>query len=227
MPSGSWPAFIHAEVGWSEVVHVFVLGFYTCCADGIDCVGRTHLGSGGHLVGMNPNCLADSAYCTVSGGLSSQSDCSRLFVLLIVHFRLNPDIWLSPLMIFGTQWYLLFNVIAGASTVPTELRYAAKTGPQGRPQVASLLAASCVPELRDGAITASGGSWNASIVSEYVTWGDTTVQAHGIGSYIAQMTATGISPDCIGHRRHVRVRDAAQTIRRASALRMTEDRMHF
>ena len=47
-------------------------------------------------------------------------------VLFIVRWQLNPNIWLSPLMVLGTQWYLLFNVIAGASTVPTELRYAAQ-----------------------------------------------------------------------------------------------------
>jgi len=50
------------------------------------------------------------------------------------------------------------------------------------------------PSFVTGAITASGGSWNASIVAEYVTWGDTTLQARGLGSYIAQMTATGDFP---------------------------------
>ncbi|MGO4611635.1 sulfonate ABC transporter permease, partial [Variovorax sp. 2RAF20] len=49
-----------------------------------------------------------------------------LVVMLIVRFGLNPEIWLSPLMIFGTQWYILFNVIAGASGIPTELKLAAR-----------------------------------------------------------------------------------------------------
>ena len=99
-------------------------------------------------------------------------------VLALVHFKLNPNIWLSPLMILGTQWYLLFNVIAGASTVPTELRYAA----QNLRLASSLkwrryLLPAIFPSFVTGAITATGGSWNASIVAEYVTWGDTTLQA--------------------------------------------------
>ena len=63
-------------------------------------------------------------------------------VVLIVRWHLNPNIWLSPLMVLGTQWYLLFNVIAGASTIPTELRYAAKNiGLTGWLQVEALSAA--------------------------------------------------------------------------------------
>jgi len=79
-----------------------------------------------------------------------------------------------------------------------------------------------------GAITASGGSWNASIVSEYVTWGDTTVQAHGIGSYIAEMTATGDFPRIalgIGVM-CVYVMTLNHFVWRR-LYRMAEDRMHF
>jgi NitT/TauT family transport system permease protein len=116
-------------------------------------------------------------------------------VVVVVRFHLNPDIWLSPLMILGTQWYLLFNVIAGASTVPTELRYAAQNlGLRGWLKWRRYLLPAIFPSFVTGAITASGGSWNASIVAEYVSWGDTTIQAHGIGSYIAEMTATGDFP---------------------------------
>ncbi|HEY8084969.1 MAG TPA: ABC transporter permease subunit, partial [Methylophilaceae bacterium] len=50
------------------------------------------------------------------------------------------------------------------------------------------------PSFVTGAITATGGSWNASIVAEYVSWGHTTLKAHGIGSYIAEMTAIGDFP---------------------------------
>jgi NitT/TauT family transport system permease protein len=151
------------------------------------------------------------------------------FVLLIVRFHLNADIWLSPLMILGTQWYLLFNVIAGASTVPTELRYAAKNlGLKGILKWRRYLLPAVFPSFVTGAITASGGSWNASIVSEYVTWGDTTVQAHGIGSYIAQMTATGDFPRIalgIGVM-CVYVMMLNHFVWRR-LYRMTEDRMHF
>jgi len=116
-------------------------------------------------------------------------------VMLIDRFHLNVDIWTSPLMILGTQWYILFNVIAGASSVPTELRYAAKNlGLKGWLKWKRYLLPAVFPSFVTGAITASGGSWNASIVSEYVTWGNTTLEAHGLGSYIARMTATGDFP---------------------------------
>ncbi|MDE1939457.1 MAG: ABC transporter permease subunit [Alphaproteobacteria bacterium] len=118
-----------------------------------------------------------------------------IVVSLIVLWNLNPDIWLSPLMVLGTQWYLLFNVIAGASTVPTELRYAAHNlGLRGWLKWRRYLLPAVFPSFVTGAITASGGSWNASIVAEYVTWGDTTVQAQGLGSYIAHMSAIGDYP---------------------------------
>jgi NitT/TauT family transport system permease protein len=118
-----------------------------------------------------------------------------LAVVGIVHWKLDPDLWLSPLMVLGTQWYLLFNVIAGASTVPTELRYAARNlGLTGWLKWKRYLLPAVFPSFVTGAITASGGSWNASIVAEYVSWGDTTLQAHGLGSYIARMTATGDFP---------------------------------
>jgi len=116
-------------------------------------------------------------------------------VLLILKFRLDPDIWLSPLMILGTQWYLLFNVVAGASTIPTELRFAASNlGLRGLLKWRRYLLPAVFPSFVTGAITASGGSWNASIVSEAVRWGDTSLQAHGLGAYIAQMTAIGDFP---------------------------------
>ena len=116
-------------------------------------------------------------------------------VMVIVRLHLNPDVWLSPLMIFGTQWYLLFNVIAGASSIPTELRYAAQNLQlSGHLKWRRYLLPAIFPSFVTGAITASGGSWNASIVAEYVTWGDTTLKAHGIGSYIAEMTAIGDFP---------------------------------
>ncbi len=113
-------------------------------------------------------------------------------VSAIVAFRLNPDVWLSPLMILGTQWYILFNVIAGAAAIPAELRDAG-TNLQvhgwlwwrkiGLPAV--------FPYYVTGAITASGGSWNASIVAEVATWGDVRLQANGLGAYIAVATEAG------------------------------------
>jgi NitT/TauT family transport system permease protein len=113
----------------------------------------------------------------------------------IVVFRLDPDIWLSPLMILGTQWYILFNVIAGASAIPTELRDVG-TNVQVRGWLwwKKVALPAVFPYYLTGAITASGGSWNASIVAEVASWGDTRLQASGLGAYIAQATEAGDLP---------------------------------
>jgi NitT/TauT family transport system permease protein len=116
-------------------------------------------------------------------------------VVAIVKFRLNPNIWLSPLMILGTQWYILFNVIAGASAFPTDLREAAasfRVRPGGWWR--HVMLPGVFPYFVTGAITASGGAWNASIVSEAVSWGPTKLAASGLGAYIAEMTEAGDYP---------------------------------
>jgi NitT/TauT family transport system permease protein len=110
----------------------------------------------------------------------------------IVSWRMNPDIWLSPLMILGTQWYILFNVIAGAAAMPAELRHAARNLRIGGWLWWRRVALPAVmPYYVTGAITASGGSWNAAIVAELASWGGTQVRAHGLGAYIAQATLSG------------------------------------
>jgi NitT/TauT family transport system permease protein len=116
-------------------------------------------------------------------------------VIAIVHWHLNIDIWLSPLMVLGTQWYILFNVIAGASAIPNDLREAA-----GMFRVRSwqwwrtLAIPGIFPYYVTGALTASGGSWNASIVAEAVSWGSERLEAHGLGTYIAKATTAGDFP---------------------------------
>jgi len=115
-----------------------------------------------------------------------------LAVFMIVTFRLNPDVFLSPLMILGTQWYILFNVIAGASVMPGDIRdVGTNLGVKGWLWWRKVALPAVYPYYLTGAITASGGSFNASIVAESVSWGDTKVLAHGIGAYIAEATAAG------------------------------------
>lgn len=116
-------------------------------------------------------------------------------VVAIVRLGLDPDIWLSPLMVLGTQWYILFNVVAGASAFPNDLREAAGTFRiRGWSWWRKVMLPGIFPYYVTGAITASGGSWNASIVAEVASWGDTTLRAHGIGAYIADATAAGDYP---------------------------------
>jgi NitT/TauT family transport system permease protein len=118
-----------------------------------------------------------------------------VFVVIIVRYSLDPNIWLSPLMILGTQWYILFNVIAGASAFPTDLREAAGSFHLGgwRWWIKVILPG-IFPYYVTGAITASGGSWNASIVAEVASWGDTHLTASGLGAYIAEATEAGDFP---------------------------------
>jgi NitT/TauT family transport system permease protein len=114
------------------------------------------------------------------------------FVLFIVYFHLSPDIWLTPLMVLGTQWYILFNVIAGAAAFPGDLKEAsANFHIGGFLWWRKVMLPGIFPYYVTGAITASGGSWNAAIVSEVASWGDTHLQAHGLGAYIANATDKG------------------------------------
>lgn len=118
-----------------------------------------------------------------------------VFVVAIVSFRLDPDVWLSPLMILGTQWYILFNVIAGASAFPSDLREAASSFHLGGWRWwFKVILPGIFPYYVTGAITASGGSWNASIVAEVASWGDTHLKATGLGAYIASATEAGDFP---------------------------------
>jgi NitT/TauT family transport system permease protein len=188
--------FIHGEVGWGEVAHVFLLGLYTLLRVlvliGLAALVWVPIGV---WIGMSP---AWAGRLQAVAQFLAAFPANLMFpvaVLLIVRWQLNPNVWLSPLMVLGTQWYLLFNVIAGASSVPTELRYAARNlDLSGWLKWRRYLLPAVFPSFVTGAITASGGSWNASIVAEYVTWGDTTLQAQGLGSYIAHMTAIGDFP---------------------------------
>jgi NitT/TauT family transport system permease protein len=119
-------------------------------------------------------------------------------VVLILRWALNPDIWLSFLIIFGTQWYIVFNVIAGATAFPTDLEEAATNFRiSGWTWWKSVMLPGIFPYYFTGALTASGGSWNAAIVAEYVKWGDDKVQAHGIGAYIAKATEAGDFPKIV------------------------------
>lgn len=114
------------------------------------------------------------------------------FVLTIVHFGLAPDIWLTPLMILGTQWFILFNVVAGAAAFPGDLREtAANFRVGGWLWWRRVMLPAIFPHYITGAIAASGGSWNAAIVAEVASWGDTKLTALGLGAYIAQATERG------------------------------------
>jgi NitT/TauT family transport system permease protein len=96
------------------------------------------------------------------------------------------------LMSLGAQWYILFNTIAGAMAIPTDLREAMDDlGVRGWERWRRLIIPAIFPAYVTGAITASGGAWNASIVAEVVTYGGTTLTATGLGAFIARATESG------------------------------------
>jgi len=107
-----------------------------------------------------------------------------------------PMNWGSILLIaLGTQWYILFNVIAGASSIPTDLREAAGIFKLSKVQTwRNLIIPAIFPYWVTGACTAAGGAWNASIVAEFAKWGDKKLVADGLGAFIAQATEKGDWP---------------------------------
>ncbi|MFJ4517732.1 ABC transporter permease subunit [Streptomyces sp. NPDC088816] len=101
-------------------------------------------------------------------------------------------------MALGAQWYILFNAIAGAMAIPTDLREAMDDlGVSGWQRWRRLIIPGIFPAYVTGGITASGGAWNASIVAEVVTFGGVTLTATGLGAYIARATEEGNHPQLI------------------------------
>ena len=99
------------------------------------------------------------------------------------------------LMLMGTQWYILFNVIAGAMAIPDDLISASKTfGLKGFKKWKILILPAIFPYLITGMLTATGGCWNASIVSEYVNFGNKTYSTIGLGALISDATNKGDFP---------------------------------
>ncbi|PSR30415.1 MAG: ABC transporter permease [Sulfobacillus benefaciens] len=113
-------------------------------------------------------------------------------VALLIGLRGGLETASVLLMVLGTQWYILFNVIAGASAIPEDLREAATMfGLKGWHAWKNLILPAIYPYLITGLITASGGAWNASIVAEYVSFHNHTYTTFGVGSLIAQSSQKG------------------------------------
>ncbi|MDR3451353.1 MAG: ABC transporter permease subunit [Rhodoferax sp.] len=192
-------AYVRTGVAPGEVGHVFVLGLITLLRVLVLIVIASVIWVPiGVMVGLRP-ALAEKIQPIAQFLAAFPANLLfPVFVIVIVRFHLNPDIWLSPLIVLGTQWYILFNVIAGASSYPNDYReVVANFQIRGWQWWRQAILPGIFPYYVTGAITASGGAWNASIVAEYVQWGDTKVAAHGLGAYIAQMTAAGDYPKII------------------------------
>jgi NitT/TauT family transport system permease protein len=188
--------FIRSDVGGGEVVHVVLLGLVTLVRVLVlIALAALVWVPIGVWIGLRPR-LAHRVQPIVQFLAAFPANLFfPIVVSLISVYNLNVEIWLSPLMILGTQWYILFNVIAGTLALPSDYQYVAGNfGVRGWLWWRRLILPGIFPAFITGAVTASGGSWNASIVAEVVKWGDTTLVATGIGAYIAQETEKGDFP---------------------------------
>jgi NitT/TauT family transport system permease protein len=141
----------------------------------------------GVAIGMNPRWAQRAA--PVVQTIASVPATAVFPVLLLILLQLPGGLNAAAvaLMLLGTQWYVLFNVIAGASAIPSDLREAARTfGLTGWQRWRTLILPAIFPYLVTGMITATGGAWNASIVSEYVSFGGRKVSTVGLGAVIAE-----------------------------------------
>lgn len=115
-----------------------------------------------------------------------------LCIFVIHKYNLNPDVWLSVLLILSIQWYLVFNIIAGASTFPANLKEVVKTFDiKGIKLLFKIITPSILPHFLVGAITAWGSAWNSTIVAEFAEWGTTKLTATGIGAYVTEANNAG------------------------------------
>lgn len=115
-----------------------------------------------------------------------------IVLLFLLHLPGGLNLSAILLMLLGAQWYLLFNVIAGAAAIPQDLRdTAALLRLTGRQRWRVLNLPALFPYIVTGAITATGGAWNASIVAEYISFGGRIHDTIGIGAEIARATASG------------------------------------
>jgi NitT/TauT family transport system permease protein len=118
-----------------------------------------------------------------------------MIVVALLQVRGGVNLAAILLMLMGTQWYLLFNVIAGASAIPVDLRYTTdllRVSTWDRWRI--LILPALFPYIITGAVTASGGAWNASIVAEHVTYGGRVFTTPGVGAVIAAATDRGNYP---------------------------------
>jgi NitT/TauT family transport system permease protein len=189
-------AFVTTEVTAAEVVRVLGLGGLTLLrVTAVVALAALVWTPVGTWIGMNPR-VARSAQPIVQVLASFPANfLFPLFALVFVRFGLSLEWGGAILMALGAQWYILFNTIAGAMAIPNDLREMAESlGVRGVARWRALILPASFPAWVTGGLTAAGGAWNASIVAEVVTWGDTTLEATGLGAYVAAATVVGDWP---------------------------------
>ncbi len=188
--------FILTTVGFGEVLKTFELGILTLLRVTVLLVFATLIWTPvGVAIGFNPK-LARLLQPVVQFLASFPANFIFPFAtLFFIRAHVSLEWGSILLMSLGAQWYILFNSIAGAQSIPTDLREMAEDiGLKGWKRWQKLIVPGIFSAWVTGGVTASGGAWNASIVSEIVSWGQTTLTATGLGAYIAEATAQGDWP---------------------------------
>lgn len=188
--------FIYLHLSLSEVLTVFGLGIITTIKVAVMIVLVSLIWVPiGVYVGLRPKITAIVQPIAQFCASFPANLIYPLIFMLVVTFNLNVNIWSAPLMILGTQWYILFNVIAGANNLPEDYHLVAQNfGVKRWLWWKKLMLPAIFRYYITGAINAAGGAWNASIVAEVIQWGDHTFLAIGLGSYIAEYTKIGDFP---------------------------------
>ena len=152
----------------------------------------------GVWIGLNPR-LAERLQPIVL--LAASFPANMLFpfaAVLFVKLQVNFEYASVLLMMLGTQWYILFNVIAGAMSLPNDLLEASSVLKlRGWKKWRTVILPGIFPQLVTGLVTACGGAWNASIISEIIRWQEIDLTATGLGAYISQGTAAGSWPEIV------------------------------
>ncbi len=191
----AWQVTLYARANFSlhEIGHVVLLGAYTLTRVVLMIVLATLVWVPvGVWLGLRPVWARRAQPVAQFMAAFPANLFYPIFVIAIVHYHLSSNVWLTPLMILGTQWYILFNVIAGTAAFPGDLLEAARNFQIGGWRWwLRVMLPGIFPYYVTGALTASGGAWNAAIVSEIASWGSTTLTASGLGSYIQQATSAG------------------------------------
>ena len=198
LAAGAWALFgyLAPRLTPSDVVTAFEDGLFTfvrvIAVVAISALIWTPIGV---WIGMNPR-VSRIAQPIVQVAASFPANfIFPVVTVLMLRTGFSIELGAIPLMALGTQWYILFNTIAGAMGIPNDLREASalfRLPPRVRWR--KLILPAIFPAWVTGAITAAGGAWNASIVAEIVSWGPDTLRAHGLGAYIAAATAVGDFP---------------------------------
>jgi NitT/TauT family transport system permease protein len=189
-------AVVRTQIDIPEIGHVFILGLATAVRVLVLIAIATVVWVPiGVWIGLRPSVTRTAQPIVQFMAAFPANLFFPVAVALILRFHANTEIWLSPLMILGTQWYILFNVIAGASSLPQDFKYVARNlGLKRWIWWRRLIIPAIFPAYITGALTAAGGSWNAAIVAEWVHSGTTTLTATGVGAYIAEASNDGDIP---------------------------------